>query len=34
MTDVEVRGLAERVYQMLVRRVASEKERRGPVNGH
>ncbi|MGA7413983.1 MAG: hypothetical protein WBW33_26135 [Bryobacteraceae bacterium] len=33
MTDVEIRRLADRVYQMLVRRLASEKERRGLSDG-
>jgi hypothetical protein len=33
MTDLEVRKLADRVYQILVRRLVSEKERRGTIHG-
>jgi hypothetical protein len=33
MTEVEVRRLADRIYQILVRRLASEKERRGGSDG-
>jgi hypothetical protein len=33
MTEPEVRKLADRVYQILVRRLVSEKERRGSIHG-
>jgi hypothetical protein len=33
LTDVEIRGLADKVYHMLVRRLASEKDRAGLNDG-